>query len=118
MTLGKQRFSPAQIFTTAVATLVVWTALGFSLYGTGFGCVTKGGAERRTEAAVMTSHASICVAQARAAPDSEAALEKLASLSLWKQSEFVETSQWSIMPGSDSARNGVSTECARMLLST
>jgi len=80
--------------------------------------MTQGSAARLTAAAVTENMAVICVAQARSAPDAQAALEQLAKLSSWKQGEFVEKAHWATMPGSESPESGVAALCASKLLKT
>lgn len=115
MTEKKQYWSPKQVIWSALIAVVVWTGLGFSWFGYGFNWMTTGNANQMTKAAVAEVFAEICVAQARSAPDAEVALKELAELSRYKQSNFVETSGWATMPGSDSATSGVAALCANKL---
>jgi len=69
-----------------------------------------------SDAAVVENLAGICVAQARAAPDSAAKLKQLAELETWKRRDFVENAAWATMPGSDSSQSGVADLCIVKLL--
>jgi hypothetical protein len=80
--------------------------------------MTEGSAEQMSATAVMETLATICVAQARSAPDAEVALKQLAELSSWKQRDFVETARWATMPGGESAQSGVAALCATKLRQT
>jgi hypothetical protein len=71
---NKRRWSPPQIIWSALITIVVWTAVGFSWFGHGFDWSTPGSAKRMTAKAVTENLATICAAQARSAPDAEAAV--------------------------------------------
>lgn len=110
-----RRWSPPQIIWSAVIAIVVWSAVGFSWFGHGFNWSTAASAEKMTADAVKESLATICVAQARGAPDAQEALKQFAELSSHKQREFIETARWANMPGSESARNGVVALCATKL---
>lgn len=115
MTDNKRPWSPPQLIWSAVIGIAVWSAIGFSWFGYGFGWRTQGGAQEMTTEAVVENLATICVAQARSAPDAEVALKEFSEISTWKQREFVETAGWAIMPGSESATNGVAALCATKL---
>lgn len=118
MANNQRPWSPPQMIWSAVLAIVVWTAVGFSWFGHGFNWSTQGGAKRMTSMAVMDSLATICVAQARSAANSEIALKELSGLSRWKQAEFIESANWATMPGSDSPQNGVAEACAAKLRQT
>ena len=114
----KRAWSPPQMFGAALAAIVLWSAIGFSWFGFGFGWTTQGGAEKMRVNAVTESLASICVAQARTGSNSEVSLKEFAALSSWKQREFVEKARWATMPGSDSAARSVAELCATKLRET
>lgn len=115
---NKKPWSPTQIIWSALIASVVWSAIGFNWFGQGFGWETKGSAKQMAAMAVKESLAGICVAQARGAPDAEAALKQLAELSTWKQRDFIETAHWATMPGSEKAQSGVAELCATELRKT
>jgi hypothetical protein len=112
----KRPWSPPQIIWSALIAMVVWSAVGFSWFGYGFDWTTQLGASRMSNTALVENLASICVAQAKNSPDAEAAIKQLAATQNWKRREFIEKSQWAIMPGSDSAQSGVADLCATKLL--
>lgn len=111
-------WSPPQIIFSAIIAIGIWSAVGFSWFGHGFNWKTNARAEQMSANAVMESMATICAAQARSAPDAEAALKELAELSSWKRREFIETAQWATMPGSEAAQRGVAELCAIKLSAT
>ena len=115
MTDNKRSWSPPQIIWSAVIATVVWSAVGFSWFGHGFDWATKGGARKMTMEAVTENLATICVAQARGAPNADTSLKEFAELSSYKQSKFVDTSGWATMPGGDAATKGVAALCATKL---
>ncbi len=116
MANNKRPWSPPQMIWSALIAVVVWSAIGFNWFGYGFDWSTQVGASRMSTNAVVENLATICVAQAKKAPDAEAALKQLAALQNWKRREFIEDAQWAIMPGSDSAQSGVADLCATKLL--
>lgn len=118
MAENKRPWSPTQMIWSALIAIVVWSAVGFSWFGQGFDWATRGSAEQMTAKAVMETMATICVAQARSAPDSEATLKEFSALSSWKRREFIETAHWATMPGSESAQSGVAQLCATKLSET
>ena len=115
MAVNLKSLSLPHLAGAALVAIFVWSAIGFSWFGYGFNWTTAAGAEQMTATAVKEQMASICVAQARNTPDSEAVLAQFAALETWKQSNFVEASHWATMPGSDSAHSGVAALCANKL---
>ncbi len=115
---NKRPWSPPQIIWSALIATVVWSAVGFSWFGYGFDWTTQLGASRMTAKVVTENQATICVAQARGAPDAQAALEQFAALESWKRREFIDTARWAIMPGSDKSLSGVADLCGEKLLET
>ena len=112
----KRPWSPAQMIWSALAAIVVWSALGFSWFGFGFGWVTPGNSAQAAANAVTDELATICVAQAKSDVDITEGLKKLTNLTSWKQREFVEESGWATVPGSDSINRGVAERCATQLV--
>ena len=96
----------------------VWSAIGFSWMGFGFDWMTRGSAQQMSSKAVVESLATICVAQAQAAPDSASALKQFNDLQSWKQRDFIEEARWAIKPGSESSQSGVAELCADKLRDT
>lgn len=115
MTDKKRSWSPPQIIWSALIATVVWTAVGFSWFGSGFNWTTHGIATRMSETAVMNSLATICAAQARTSPDAEASIKELTGLSAWKQGEFVEKADWASIPGIESGQREIAELCAAKL---
>ncbi|MCH9675720.1 MAG: hypothetical protein K0U93_30060, partial [Gammaproteobacteria bacterium] len=103
---SKKSWSPGQMFGSAVAAIVLWSALGFSWFGFGFGWNTAGTTAQASAVAVMDELATICVAQAKSAPDSAPGIAGLADLSTWKQRKFVEEAGWANMHGKESSTSG------------
>ena len=118
MAKNKRPWSPPQMIWSAIAGIVVWSAVGFSWFGHGFDWTTQVGAERMSNNAVVEQLASICVAQANSSPNAAEAIKKLAAVQDWKRREFIETANWATMPGSTSAQSGVADLCATKLLSS
>ena len=115
MPTNERLWSPPQIIWSSLIAIVVWSAIGFSWFGTGFDWKTQGSAIHMSDNIVKENLAMICVAQAQNAPDSNSALKEFAALSSYKQHDFVKNSGWAIMPGSDAETNGVARLCASKL---
>lgn len=115
MTDTQRPWSPPQIIWSALIAVGVWSAVGFSWFGPGFDWSTKGGAAQMAANDLAESLAGICVAQAQSAPGADAALTEFADLSTYKQSAFVKTAGWAVMPGSDTDANNVAKLCANKL---
>jgi hypothetical protein len=118
MAKQERAWSPPQMFWSALIAIVVWSAVGFSWFGTGFDWTTQLGASRISDKALVENLASICVAQANGASDSEAELKKLKALDEWKRRDFIESAKWATMPGSTLPRSGVADLCVEKLLAT
>jgi hypothetical protein len=115
---SKRPWSPPQIIWSVVAGVVVWTAVGFSWFGTGFDWTTQGGARQMSTNEVVEQLATICVAQAHGSIGAEAALEEFAKVSNWQRRQFIEKAHWAVMPGSESEQSGVADLCATKLLAS
>jgi hypothetical protein len=118
MDVNKRPWSLPQIIVSAVLAVFIWSAVGFNWFGFGFNWSTNLGATRMSEAAVLENLAGICVAQARSEADSAVQIKQLRELEIWKRRDFVETSEWATMPGSESANSGVADLCIVKLLET
>ena len=118
MTENTRAWSVPQILWSGVFAIVIWSAIGFSWLGFGFGWKTPDAAEQIASQTLLDSLTAICVAQAKNAPDSAIALKEFAAINTWKQPAFVEEAQWATMPGGDSASSGVADECATQLRKT
>ena len=113
---NRRPWSPPQMIFSALVGIAVWTAVGFSWFGYGFGWESQGSALRMAQDAVIEKQATICAAQARSAPDAAPALLKLRDETDWKRKGLVESAGWATMPGDDSAKGGVAALCASKLL--
>lgn len=111
-------WSAPQMIGSGILAIAIWSAIGFSWFGFGFNWKTSDTAEQIASQTLLDSLAAICVAQAKAAPDSAVTLKAFAAIDTWKQPSFVEEAQWATMPGSDSASTGVADECATQLRTT
>ena len=114
----KRPWSLPQIIWSAIAGIVVWSAVGFSWTGTGFDWTTQGGARRMSTNDVVEQLATICVAQARGSNRAEVALKEFAQVGNWQRRQFIEKTQWAVMPGSASEQSGVADRCATKLLAS
>ena len=111
-------WSPPQIVWSALAGMLVLTALGFSWFGYGFDWKTQASVKRMASEAVVANLADICVAQAHGAANSAEVLKEFAALSKWKQHSYIEEARWATMPGSDAPLSGVAAACAVRLRQT
>ncbi len=109
-------WSIPQILGTAVVTIVLWSAIGFSWSGSGFNWKTQGEAKRLASTAVTEQLTSICVAQAGVAPESAANVDKLKKMQSWERSKFVLAAGWATMPGNSDGRQSVAEACAMQLV--
>ena len=115
MANDKRRWSPPQIIFTALITIMVWSAIGFSWFGFGFNWETQTSAARASNKNLVENLAMICEDQARKSIDAEASIKKLATLATWKRHSFVDEAGWATMPGADSAQSGVAELCGANL---
>jgi hypothetical protein len=103
-TSGKIKFGVwGLVFGVAIAIIV-----GF---GWG-GWTTAGTTEKRSEAAVLASQTSICVAQFMNDPNHQEKLKEFGKLDTWRRSDFVEEGGWDKMPGQKEAGYAVAQACA------
>jgi hypothetical protein len=83
------------------------------IVGFGWGGWTSyGTTQKMTQAAVLESHAAICIAQFVQQPDYEEKLKAFEAYSSWQKAEFVEKGGWDKMPGQDKAGAAVAHACA------
>jgi hypothetical protein len=115
MSVSKIAWSPTQIIWSMIIGIVVWTAIGFSWFGYGFGWKTPAGASTLANDVLTENLASICVAQAQATTNTDSSLSEFGGLDKWKQRKYVETARWAIMPGNDEPRRDVLEACADKL---
>jgi hypothetical protein len=76
------------------------------------GWITRGVSQERTEAALLTTRAAICVAQFTKAPNYEARLKELEAAKSWERYEFIQKGGWDKMPGDKEGSYTVSRACA------
>jgi hypothetical protein len=76
------------------------------------GWTTRGGAQKKTDAALLATRAAICVAQFMKQPNHKEKLKELGKLDSWKRSEFIEKGGWDKMPGQEEAGYTVARACA------
>ena len=77
--------------------------LGFSWGGWVTANTSEAAAKQRSERAVVTALAPICVEQFRAATNAPQNLEALRKASSWQQGTFIADGGWATMPGSKAA---------------
>ncbi len=112
-------WAPVQMFWSAVLGIVVWSAIGFSWFGDfGFGWRTAGSAQVMANEAVKTRLVGICVAQARADPETKTRLVALEEKSIWSRGDEVNKFGWTRMPGENTPTPGIATACAEQLASS
>lgn len=92
--------------------------IGFSWGGWVTGGTAEEKAKQRSEKAVVTALAPICVEQFRANANASQNLDALRKVSTWQQGSFVEKGGWATMPGSTSADTQVASACAELLRAT
>jgi hypothetical protein len=76
------------------------------------GWTTKGTSQERTDTAVLTTRAAICVAQFAKAPNDQQRLKELKAINSWERAAFIEKGGWDKMPGEKDANATVSRACA------
>jgi len=76
------------------------------------GWTTRDASQERTEAAVLTARAAICVAQFTKDPNRQQRLKELKAVSTWERAAFIEKGGWNRMPGEDRANDSVARICA------
>lgn len=90
----------------ALATVVVYSAIGFGWFGWGLGFMTTGTAKNLAEKTVMEREAQICAGQFLGGPD--AVLNYAAFVKdddAYKQGQVVEKTKANVMPGDDPNRS-------------
>lgn len=82
--------------------------------------VTAGAAEsmarEQAQAAVVDQLAPICVAQFGRDENRQQLRKDMAAKESWNQSDFVKSSGWATMPGSDTPRDDIARTCAEMIM--
>jgi hypothetical protein len=75
------------------------------------GWSTSSASQKLTEDAVLSSRASICVAQFMGTPDQKAKIKEFQKTESYQKSEFIEKGGWDRMPGQEKASWGVAGAC-------
>jgi hypothetical protein len=83
--------------------------VGFSSWG---GWTTQGTSQAKSDAALLTARAAICVAQFTGGPKDPQRLKQLKSTNSWERAAFIEKGGWDRMPGEEKASTTVSQACA------
>ena len=68
--------------------------------------------QEKTEAAVLTARAAICVAQFTKDPSRHQGLKELKAVSIWERAAFIERGGWHRMRGEEKASDSVARICA------
>jgi len=76
------------------------------------GWTTRDASQERTDAAVLTARAAICVAQFTKDPNRQQRLRELKAVSTWERATFIEKGGWNRMPGEERANDTVARICA------
>jgi len=75
------------------------------------GWTTSSTTEKMSQEAVLTSRASICVAQFMTGPNHTMKIKEFKGAESYKKSELIEQGGWDKMPGEDKAAWGVAGAC-------
>ena len=75
------------------------------------GWTTSSTTEKMSQEAVLTSRASICVAQFMTGPNHTKKIKEFQGAESYKKSELIEQGGWDKMPGEDKAAWGVAGAC-------
>jgi hypothetical protein len=76
------------------------------------GWTTLDASQERTEAAVLTARAAICVAQFTKDPNRQQRLKELKAVSTWERAAFIERGGWNRMPGEERGHDIAARKCA------
>lgn len=101
---GKVKFGVWGLILGAIIAMIVGFAWG--------GWTTGGTSRQRSDAAVLTTRAAICVAQFIKAPNYEENLKGLKAADSYARSDFIQKGGWDKMPGEKEAGFDVSRACA------
>jgi hypothetical protein len=103
-TAGRVKFGVWGLVCGAVIAMIIGFAWG--------GWTTGGTSRQRTEEAVLSTRAAICVAQFINDPNYKVKLKELKVVDSWDRSAFIEKGGWDKMPGEQKASATVSRACA------
>jgi hypothetical protein len=100
---GKVKFGVWGLICGAIAAIVIGFAWG--------GWVTAGTSQTKSDTAVLTAQAAICVAQFMKDPDAQEKLKEFEATESYKRYELIETGGWDKMPGQKEASSDVKNAC-------
>jgi hypothetical protein len=92
--------------------------VGFSWGGWVTGGASEANAKQRSDRAVVTALAPICVEQFRQHANAGQNLEALRKTSTWQQGTYIAEGGWATMPGSKTPVTEVASACAELLRAT
>lgn len=95
----------------AVATIFI----GFNWGGWVTGGTAKEMAQKKSNGAVVSALAPICVDKFNRQANAAASLVELKKVSAWQQGSFIEKGGWATMPGMSSPDSDVARACAEAL---
>jgi len=88
-------------------------AVGAMIIGFNWGgWVTGSKSQAKTEEALLSARAAICVAQYTKAPKYQERLKELKATNSWERSAVIEKGGWDRMPGEEKAEPTVGRACA------
>lgn len=99
----------------AVGGAALLAVIGFTWGGWVTGATAEQKAKQRSETAVVTALAPICVDKFRQQADASANLVQLQKVSSWQQGSFIEKGGWATLPGSPTPDSAVARACAEIL---
>ncbi len=89
--------------------------IGFAWGGWVTGANAREQSQKNADTAVVSVLAPICAIQFRAQPDSAGKLAELDALGTYQQAKFIDEGGWAVMPGAETAVDGVARGCAVIL---
>lgn len=96
---------------------IVLAIVGFAWGGWVTGATARDMSSKNADSAVVSVLAPICAVQFRNEPDATAKLAELDKLSSYQQPKFIDEGGWAVMPGAETAVDGVARGCAVILTS-
>ena len=103
-TAGKIKYGAWGLIGGAVISMIIGFGWG--------GWTTASTSQQKTADAVLTSQGAICVAQFMKAPDHAVKLKEFGSVDYWKRDDFIEKGGWHLLPGQETAVDGIARVCA------
>jgi len=99
----------------AVGGAIALAVIGFAWGGWVTGANARDASEKNADSAVVSVLAPICAVQFRTDQNATEKLVELNGLSSYKQPKFIEEGGWAVMPGAETAVDGVANGCAKIL---